>query len=109
MLLFCFGCETPNPLLTYFVIAATWVLTAWVLTAWVLAKKDLHPSSERFVILPKLVMASADPSPIIRDHFYSLDDILKRGRPPPLLKSAGKDIFIDGEPAPETAPVVDPA
>ncbi|CAL9011853.1 unnamed protein product [Prunus brigantina] len=34
---------------------------------------------------------------------------LKRGRPPPLLKSADEDIIIDGEPAPETALVIDPA
>ncbi|CAL9025143.1 unnamed protein product, partial [Prunus brigantina] len=58
-----------------------------------------------FVTLSGLVMASADPSLIMRDHLYSLDDRLKRGRPPPLLKSAYEGIIIDGEPAPETAPV----
>ncbi|CAL9025139.1 unnamed protein product, partial [Prunus brigantina] len=58
-----------------------------------------------FVTLSGLVMASADLSLIMRDHLYSLDDRLKRGRPPPLLKSAYEGIIIDGEPAPETAPV----
>ncbi|CAL2237134.1 unnamed protein product [Prunus armeniaca] len=51
-------------------------------------------------------MASAGLSSIIRDHLYSTDDKLKRGRPPPLLKSASKDIIIDGEPVPETSPVI---
>ncbi|PQM38666.1 uncharacterized protein Pyn_11602 [Prunus yedoensis var. nudiflora] len=54
-------------------------------------------------------MASADSSSIIRDHLYSVEDKLKRGRPPPLLKGVGEDIVIDGEPAPEVAPVIDPA
>ncbi|CAL2255872.1 unnamed protein product [Prunus armeniaca] len=58
-----------------------------------------------FVTLPRLVMASADLSLIMRDHLYSLDDRLKRGRPPPLLKSADEDIIIDGETASETTPV----
>ncbi|CAL8152937.1 unnamed protein product [Prunus armeniaca] len=62
-----------------------------------------------FVTLPGLVMASADLSLIMRDHLYSLDDKLKKGRPPPLLKSADEDIIIDGELASETTPVVDPA
>ncbi|CAL2230299.1 unnamed protein product [Prunus armeniaca] len=62
-----------------------------------------------FVILPRVVMTSIGPSSIIRDHLYSMDDKLKRGRPLPLLKSSGEDIVIDGDPAPETAPVVDPA
>ncbi|KAI5317580.1 hypothetical protein L3X38_037287 [Prunus dulcis] len=54
-------------------------------------------------------MVSADPSPIIRDHLHSLDDQFKRGWPPPLLKSAGEDIGIDGEPVVETTPVIDTA
>ncbi|CAL8089891.1 unnamed protein product [Prunus armeniaca] len=62
-----------------------------------------------FVILPRVVMKSIGPSSIIRDHLYSMDDKLKRGRPLPLLKSSGEDIVIDGDLVPETAPVVDPA
>ncbi|CAL2270689.1 unnamed protein product [Prunus armeniaca] len=54
-------------------------------------------------------MTSINPSSILRDHLYSIDDRLKRGRPPPLLKSADEDIIIDEEPASETTPVVDPA
>ncbi|KAI5351300.1 hypothetical protein L3X38_004191 [Prunus dulcis] len=54
-------------------------------------------------------MASANPSPIIKDHPYSMDDRLKVGRPPSLLKSTGEDTVIDEEPPPETTPVVDPA
>ncbi|PQM36014.1 uncharacterized protein Pyn_28009 [Prunus yedoensis var. nudiflora] len=51
---------------------------------------------------------SADSSSIIRDHLYSMEDKLKRGRPPPLLKGAGEDTVIDGEPAPEVDLVIDP-
>ncbi|CAL9000095.1 unnamed protein product [Prunus brigantina] len=54
-------------------------------------------------------MASGNPPSIIRDHLYSIDDRLKRGRPPPLLKGADEDIIIDEEPAPEATPVIDPA
>ncbi|CAL8168094.1 unnamed protein product [Prunus armeniaca] len=54
-------------------------------------------------------MASGNPPFIIRDHLYSIDDRLKRGRPPPLLKGADEDIIIDEEPAPEATPVIDPA
>ncbi|CAL9029942.1 unnamed protein product [Prunus brigantina] len=55
------------------------------------------------------IMASGNLPFIIRDHLYSIDNRLKRGRPPPLLKSTDEDIIIDGEPVPETAPVIDPA
>ncbi|CAL8163116.1 unnamed protein product [Prunus armeniaca] len=61
------------------------------------------------IVLPRVIMTSINPSSILRDHLYSIDDRLKRGRPPPLLKSADEDIIIDEEPAPETTPVVDPA
>ncbi|CAL9022295.1 unnamed protein product [Prunus brigantina] len=54
-------------------------------------------------------MASSNPPSIIRDHLYSIDDRLKRGKPPPLLKGANEDIIIDEEPAPEAIPVIDPA
>ncbi|PQP93506.1 uncharacterized protein Pyn_29656 [Prunus yedoensis var. nudiflora] len=54
-------------------------------------------------------MASADSSSIIRDHLYSIEDKLKRGRPPPLLKGVGEDAVIDGELAPDVVPVIDPA
>ncbi|CAL9013011.1 unnamed protein product [Prunus brigantina] len=54
-------------------------------------------------------MASADSSLIMRDHLYSLDDRLRRGRPPPLLKSVDEDIIIDEESVLETTPVIDPA
>ncbi|KAI5342822.1 hypothetical protein L3X38_010698 [Prunus dulcis] len=54
-------------------------------------------------------MSSVDLSPIIRDHLYSVEDRLQRGRPPPLLKGADEDIIIDGELAPEATPVIDPA
>ncbi|PQQ18429.1 uncharacterized protein Pyn_23523 [Prunus yedoensis var. nudiflora] len=64
--------------------------------------------TREFVVLPRLAMASTDPSLIMRDHLYSLDDKLKRGRPPPLLKSTGEDIAINCEPMPETTPVIDP-
>ncbi|PQM34666.1 uncharacterized protein Pyn_13394 [Prunus yedoensis var. nudiflora] len=36
-----------------------------------------------------------------------MEDKLKRGRAPPLLKGAGEDAVINGEPAPENAPVID--
>ncbi|CAL2277779.1 unnamed protein product [Prunus armeniaca] len=55
------------------------------------------------------IMASGNPPFIIRDHLYSIDDRLKRGRPPPLLKGADEDTIIDEEPAPEATPVIDPA
>ncbi|CAL8121223.1 unnamed protein product [Prunus armeniaca] len=55
------------------------------------------------------IMASGNPPFIIRDHLYSIDDRLKRGRPPPLLKGADEDIIVDEEPAPEATPVIDPA
>ncbi|CAL9005497.1 unnamed protein product, partial [Prunus brigantina] len=55
------------------------------------------------------IMASSNPPSIIRDHLYSIDDRLKRGRPPPLLKGADEDIIIDEEPPPEAIPVIDPA
>ncbi|CAL8175193.1 unnamed protein product [Prunus armeniaca] len=55
------------------------------------------------------IMASSNPPFIIRDHLYSEDDRLKRGRPPPLLKDADEDITIDEEPAPEATPMIDPA
>ncbi|CAL9000940.1 unnamed protein product, partial [Prunus brigantina] len=61
------------------------------------------------VCLFLVVMTSINPSSILRDHLYSTDDRLKRGRPPPLLKSTDEDIIIDGELAPATTPVVDPA
>ncbi|CAL9024109.1 unnamed protein product, partial [Prunus brigantina] len=61
------------------------------------------------IILPRVIMTSKNPSSILRDHLYSTDDRLKRGRPPPLLKSTDEDIIIDGEPVPETAPMIDPA
>ncbi|CAL8993072.1 unnamed protein product, partial [Prunus brigantina] len=64
---------------------------------------------QRFVTLSELVMASADSSLIMRDHLYSLDERLRRGRPPPLLKGVDEDIIIDGESALETTPVIDPA
>ncbi|CAL9008802.1 unnamed protein product [Prunus brigantina] len=51
----------------------------------------------------------SNPPFIIRDHLYSIDDRLKRGKPPPLLKGANEDIIIDEEPAPEAIPVIDPA
>lgn len=54
-------------------------------------------------------MMSADLLSIIRDHLYSLDDRLKKGRPLLLLKNAGEDAVMDGEPAPEITPMVDPA
>ncbi|CAL9011406.1 unnamed protein product, partial [Prunus brigantina] len=54
-------------------------------------------------------MASGNLPLIIMDHLYSIDDRLKRGRPPPLLKGADEDIIIDEEPAPEAIPVIDPA
>ncbi|KAI5317027.1 hypothetical protein L3X38_036734 [Prunus dulcis] len=54
-------------------------------------------------------MASINPQTIIRDHLYSLDDRLKRGRPPPLLQNACEDAVFGEEPAPETSPVIDPA
>ncbi|CAL8169050.1 unnamed protein product [Prunus armeniaca] len=54
-------------------------------------------------------MTSTNPSSILRDHLYSIYDRLKRGRPPPLLKSTDEDIIIYGEPAPEATPVIDPA
>ncbi|PQM32683.1 uncharacterized protein Pyn_30632 [Prunus yedoensis var. nudiflora] len=68
-----------------------------------------HLASRISLMDSSLVMASADSSFIIRDHLYSIEDKLKRGRPPPLLKGAGEDTVIDGEPAPEVAPVIDPA
>ncbi|CAL8164131.1 unnamed protein product [Prunus armeniaca] len=105
-----------------------------MLIAWVPARKCLHQSSEIpflfdllgllerypffcgrkplawvFATPSRLVMAFVDPSLIMRDHLYSIDDILKRGRPPPLLKSADEDIIIDGEPPSKTTLVVDPA
>ncbi|CAL8173510.1 unnamed protein product [Prunus armeniaca] len=55
------------------------------------------------------IMASGNPPFIIRDHLYSVDDRLKRGRPPPLLKGADEDVIIDEEPAPEATSVIDPA
>ncbi|CAL8118411.1 unnamed protein product [Prunus armeniaca] len=55
------------------------------------------------------IMASGNPPLIIRDHLYSVDDRLKRGRPPPLLKGADEDVIIDEEPAPEATSVIDPA
>ncbi|KAI5324075.1 hypothetical protein L3X38_033148 [Prunus dulcis] len=62
-----------------------------------------------FIVLPRVVMTSIGSSSIIRDHLYSTDDKLKRGRPPPLLRGADEDIIIDREPAPEETPVIDPA
>ncbi|CAL8995235.1 unnamed protein product [Prunus brigantina] len=53
-------------------------------------------------------MTSINPSFILKDHLYSTDDRLKRGRPPPLLKNTDEDIIIDGEPAPKATPVIDP-
>ncbi|CAL8168725.1 unnamed protein product [Prunus armeniaca] len=61
------------------------------------------------VVFPRVIMASTNLSSILRDHLYSTDDKLKRGRPPHLLKSTDEDRIIDGEPAPEIAPVIDPA
>ncbi|CAL2246603.1 unnamed protein product [Prunus armeniaca] len=65
----------------------------------------MYFSLSGIVVLPRLAMASADLPLIMRDHLYSLDDRLKRGRPP----CTSEDIFIDREPMPETTPVVDPA
>ncbi|CAL8088811.1 unnamed protein product [Prunus armeniaca] len=53
-------------------------------------------------------MASVDPSLTMRDHLYSIDDRLKIGRPPPLLKSADEDIILDGEPVLEVTLVIYP-
>ncbi|KAL6286731.1 hypothetical protein ACE6H2_011121 [Prunus campanulata] len=53
-------------------------------------------------------MASTNPSSIISDHLYSLDDKLERGRPPPLLKNACEDVAVGEEAVPETASVIDP-
>ncbi|CAL2270468.1 unnamed protein product [Prunus armeniaca] len=61
------------------------------------------------VVFPRVIMASTNLSSILRDHLYSTDDKLKRGRPPPFLKSTDEDIIIDGEPALKIAPVIDPA
>ncbi|CAL9006442.1 unnamed protein product [Prunus brigantina] len=68
-------------------------------------------SSCFFLLLPVQapIMASGNLPLIIMDHLYSIDDRLKRGRPPPLLKGADEDIIIDEEPAPEAIPVIDPA
>ncbi|CAL8992934.1 unnamed protein product [Prunus brigantina] len=57
----------------------------------------------------RVIMTSTNPSSILRVHLYSTYDRLKRGRLPPLLKSTDEDIITDGEPAPETAPMIDPA
>ncbi|PQM39165.1 uncharacterized protein Pyn_36816 [Prunus yedoensis var. nudiflora] len=54
-------------------------------------------------------MASTNPSSIISDNLYSLDDKLKRGRPLPLLKNACEDVAVGKEPMPKTASVIDPA
>ncbi|PQQ02711.1 uncharacterized protein Pyn_11375 [Prunus yedoensis var. nudiflora] len=54
-------------------------------------------------------MASTNPSSIISDHLYSLDDKLKRGRPPPLLKNVCEHVAVGEEPMLETASVIDPA
>ncbi|KAL6276808.1 hypothetical protein ACE6H2_020409 [Prunus campanulata] len=59
--------------------------------------------------LSRPAMASTNPSSIISDHLYSLDDKLERGRPPPLLKNACEDVAVGEEPVPETASVIDPA
>ncbi|CAL2234053.1 unnamed protein product [Prunus armeniaca] len=65
------------------------------------------PVEEDRVHVP--IMASGNPPFIIRDHLYSVDDRLKRGRPPPLLKGTDEDVIIDEEPAPEATSVIDPA
>ncbi|KAL6291862.1 hypothetical protein ACE6H2_000004 [Prunus campanulata] len=58
--------------------------------------------------LSRPAMASTNPLSIISDHLYSLDDKLKRERPPPLLKNACEHVAIGEEPVPETASVIDP-
>lgn len=65
--------------------------------------------SARVRHLPRFAMASINPQSIISDHIYSLDDRLKRGRPPPLLENACEDAVFGEEPALETTPVIDPA
>ncbi|CAL2263196.1 unnamed protein product [Prunus armeniaca] len=84
---------------------AMWMLIAWEKTV------DLGFSPFLFLYFYPArvpIIASGNPPFIIRDHLYSIDDRLKRGRPPPLLKGADEDIIIDEEPAPEATPVIDP-
>ncbi|CAL8168373.1 unnamed protein product [Prunus armeniaca] len=73
------------------------------------SRPSLGIFNEILIVSARVIMTSINPSSILRDHLYSTDDILKRGRPPPLLKGADEDIIIDEEPAPKTTPVVDPA
>ncbi|CAL9001554.1 unnamed protein product [Prunus brigantina] len=74
------GTSKEGPVLFYeflssLICSSCWKATNSFLLAWVL------------IVSPRVIMTSINPSSILRDHLYSIDDRLKRGRPPPLLKS----------------------
>ncbi|KAL6279072.1 hypothetical protein ACE6H2_015953 [Prunus campanulata] len=46
--------------------------------------------------------------PVMKDNLFSLDDGLRRGRPPPSSKNLCEGPLIDEEPAAEAAPIIDP-
>ncbi|PQP95311.1 uncharacterized protein Pyn_07877 [Prunus yedoensis var. nudiflora] len=46
--------------------------------------------------------------PVMKDNLFSLDDGLRRGRPPPSSKNLCEGPLIDEEPAAEATPIIDP-